>query len=159
MRQQTVTLFVLFSTWNLVLSNEIIYCPEGKFQPTEGGPCVDCSRCPDNQIVRETCWQRRDTVCGTFTEFQPFHRENDLDMLQNVNSVKTLNAVTHKEAGANVTSSWQTASLIMIVLLSITTVVCAVLIGTVCYRCKRDKKDGLMIYVEKGRYLYIKDFK
>ncbi|XP_060555930.1 uncharacterized protein LOC132716636 [Ruditapes philippinarum] len=147
MASQAAYLLLVLGTGSFVACNEMMYCPEGKYQPEDGAPCIECSRCPDNQIVRETCWQRRDTVCGTFTEFQPFHRENDLDIANNDNSANDLNHVTHKDA--NPTSSWQTASIAMIVLLSVTTVICAVLIGTVCYRCRRDNKDGLMIYVDK----------
>ncbi|XP_045175074.2 uncharacterized protein LOC123536183 [Mercenaria mercenaria] len=142
---QSVLLILLFGPGNLILCNDVQYCPEGKFQPVEGGPCKECSRCPENQIVRETCWQQRDTVCGTFTDFQLFHRENDLDILHVDSEANNLN----KERDAYATSSWQTASIAMIVLLSVTTVICAVLIGTVCYRCRRDSKDGLMIYVDK----------
>ncbi|KAL4225562.1 hypothetical protein ACF0H5_016250 [Mactra antiquata] len=142
-----IILMLVVSVINSVKNNEMEYCPEGTYQPQEGAPCKDCSKCPDNQIVRETCWQNRDTVCGPFTEFHPFHRGENSDKLQSGNS--GTNPVTEHEADDSGTTSWQTASTLMIILLAIMSVLCVVLIVTVCYRCRRDKKDGLMIYVKK----------
>lgn len=147
-----ITVCIFLHGLILVSSNEALICPDGQFMPPGGLACVECSRCPENQIVRETCWQRRDTVCGTFTEFQPFQANEKVNILQTVDvdverNVKTL---SHKETSDNTRGVWQTASIVMIVLLAITSVLCVTLIATVCYRRRQDKKDGLMIYTGKG---------
>lgn len=141
---------VLVGGPGLVSGNELLDCPEGKFQPSLGAPCVECSRCPDNQIVRETCWQQRDTVCGMFTEFQPFHTDNKVSLYQTYDVERNVKSVTHEETSDNGGSSWQTASIVMIALLGITSVLCVVLVSAVCYKCRKDKKDGLMIFTGKA---------
>lgn len=154
MFRHALVCILLYSSTSLVIGNEMTYCPAGKFQPTDDAQCMDCSRCPDNQIVRETCWRNRDTVCGAFTEFKPFHSDRDnkrnIYHIDHDDAARTVNDVTQHETDDNVMGYWQAASIGLMVLLSVTTVLCIIMISAVCYWCRRDKKDGLMVYVEKS---------
>lgn len=58
-------------------------CPGGTFLPIDEVTCRPCSLCPENQVVRETCSGRRDTLCGPFKEFQMFQAYQSYQVKQN----------------------------------------------------------------------------
>ena len=132
-----------------------VYCPSWEYKPVKGEPCVPCSKCPENQIVRETCWGSRDTVCGPFTEFKPFSkgetmllRGGDNRKQSDKNDVSKNDNVDVAESG-----SWKTITIVMICVLSVAGVLFIVLVAVTWHICRRQNKEALITQTDQGNFV------
>ncbi|XP_041367423.1 uncharacterized protein LOC121382023 isoform X2 [Gigantopelta aegis] len=50
------------------------HCPPSQYFNRALLACMECSKCPINQIIRKPCLKNRDTICGPFKEFNRFHQ-------------------------------------------------------------------------------------
>ncbi|CAI9725722.1 XP_014771772.1PREDICTED: uncharacterized protein LOC106870268 [Octopus vulgaris] len=48
------------------------HCPPNTYYNTTFKKCVNCSTCPDNEIIRSPCSPYEDLSCGPFVEFNRF---------------------------------------------------------------------------------------
>ena len=132
-----------------------VYCPPWEYQPEEGKPCVPCSQCPKNQIVRETCSGTRDTVCGPFTEFKLFPAKGDamfLNALENHSNIVQNDIAENNDTGAAEAGSWQTVTIVMICVLSVTGVLFIILVAITWHLCRRQNKEALLSSADPGMY-------
>ena len=50
------------------------HCPPAQYFSRPLLMCMECSKCPINQIIRKPCSKNKDTICGPFKEFNRFHQ-------------------------------------------------------------------------------------
>ena len=137
------------------LTDGFVYCPSWEYQPEKGGPCIPCSDCPKHQIVRETCSGTRDTVCGPFTEFKLFPKEKS-ELLSRLDD----HTQSYKDAinsdnnvGVSESGSWQTITIVMICVLSVTGVLFMILVVITWHLCRRHNKDALITQTDQGNVI------
>ena len=137
------------------LAGGFVYCPEWEYQPAEGQPCVPCSECPENEIVRETCSGTRDTVCGPFTEFRLFPKMDSLPLNGAEDYGKGDTDGVNKDNGVGVAEpgSWQTITIVMICVLSVTGVLFVVLVAVTWHLCRRQNKEMLLTQTDQGKVI------
>ncbi|KAK3611616.1 hypothetical protein CHS0354_018310 [Potamilus streckersoni] len=130
-------------------------CPIGSYTEKSTGLCITCSKCVDNQIVREQCTRAKDTVCGPFKEFNTFvqsdrlngntYSKKALTIIQRLKSRKSISSV-HNENNEVIKADdyvWYHVTILLIALLCFTCIVIVVLV-IVAYRTYR-RSRGIAI--------------
>ena len=129
------------------MATAFVYCPEGE-------SCRPCSQCPENQIVRETCSGTRDTVCGPFTEFKLFPARGNAMLRAGIeNNSDNLHGVRQdSDVDVDDSESWQTVTIVMVCVLSVTGVLFVVLVVITCHLCRRQNKESLLSQTDPGMF-------
>ena len=123
-----------------------VYCPEGE-------ACRPCSQCPENQIVRETCSGTRDTVCGPFTEFKLFPARGNAMLRAGLENNSEILHGDRKDSDVSIKSdSWQTVTIVMVCVLSVTGLLFVVLVVITCHLCRRQNKELLLSQTDPGMF-------
>ncbi|KAL3843188.1 hypothetical protein ACJMK2_021138 [Sinanodonta woodiana] len=128
-------------------------CPIGSYTEKSTGYCIRCSKCVDNQIVREQCTRTKDTVCGPFKEFNTFVQSDKLNghtysqkALTVIQRLKARNSSTGVYSENNDVLKagdyvWYHVTIVLIALLCFTCIVIGVLVIVACRTYRRNRGD------------------
>ena len=138
--------------FSLILAVDITSsCPPGMFRPEVDGECKPCSVCPEPQIVRETCWENRDTVCGSFTGLFNFKNSNTLRVVHKETTTRSNNPrQSQPEEASDSEDEWHTITMVTIGVLSVSAVLFSIFVIVTCYKCRHQYKDSLITQVDRG---------
>jgi len=147
-------------------AKDIPECESNHYFRRTTGECVYCSEYIGNLIIREVCEADRDTICGSFVEFDrsqqstidnlhtskniTFEWEERVDKQIEDHDDRYTSETTNKRVGSPVQideyKKWYTLAMTLLRVLSFIALFVGIYIVAVCFVCKKRRSEKEIIY-------------